>query len=45
MPIGDGGTRELVGEVWLGREGRLGIVGCVPPVERGDGCRREGDGE
>ncbi len=38
-PMGDGGTREAVGD-WAGRDGSDG-----PPVVSGDCCRSDGDGE
>lgn len=43
-PIGEGGTRELFGDVCAaGRAGRLGSA--APPVESGEGWRRDGEGE
>jgi hypothetical protein len=41
-PIGEGGTREELGEVCVGRAGRLGRA---TPLASGDGWRREGEGE
>lgn len=43
-PIGEGGTRELFGDVCAGgRAGRLGSA--APPAESGEGWRRDGEGE